>query len=117
MLQDNPLECERTGSAGSAGAVLLGSSGRVGLGRSSSFMEDSTVQRSDGRPGLVGLQNLGNTCFMNSSLQCLMHSVPLLSVFLSGTYEADLNEANPLGMQGQLASAFGSLIANVWRVR
>jgi hypothetical protein len=45
-----------------------------------------------------------------------MHTVPIMSVFLSGAYEGDLNTANPLGMKGQLATAFGSLISNVWRV-
>lgn len=53
---------------------------------------------------------------MNSSLQCLMHSVPIMSVFLSGQYEQDLNRTNPLGMKGQLATAFGSLMSNVWKV-
>lgn len=53
---------------------------------------------------------------MNSSIQCLAHSHPLLRVFLSGAYKKDLNRDNPLGNKGQLAEAFGSLVEKLWQV-
>ena len=40
------------------------------------------------RAGLVGLKNLGNTCFMNSALQCLSNTTPLTDYFLNGNRSA-----------------------------
>ena len=37
--------------------------------------------------GLVGLQNLGNTCFMNSGLQCLSSTMELTKYFLFNMYQ------------------------------
>jgi len=77
--------------------------------------EDTIGNR--GRPvqrGIVGLSNLGNTCFMNSSLQCLIGIPPIANYILSEKYMTDLNRDNPLGMQGKVAEAFATLVKLVW---
>ena len=37
-------------------------------------------------PGHTGLDNLGNTCYLNSSLQALLRTEPLVDYFLSQSY-------------------------------
>ena len=62
----------------------------------------------------TGLQNLGNTCFMNSSLQALSAVWPLTEYFLSNKYLADINLDNPLGTKGKLVKAYGSMLTDLW---
>ncbi|CAN0513773.1 unnamed protein product [Ectocarpus sp. 12 AP-2014] len=64
--------------------------------------------------GMVGLGNLGNTCYINSSVQCLSHTPLLTEYFLSSAYVNDVNVDNKLGLQGRLAHVYADLVNDLW---
>jgi len=67
-----------------------------------------------GRRGKVGLFNLGNSCYLNSSLQCLSHIKQLTTHFLTGRYAAEVNKENWAGTKGQLVEEYATLMKDLW---
>lgn len=66
------------------------------------------------RMGLTGLSNLGNTCFMNSALQCISHTFILTKYFLEDRYKPEINITNVLGTKGKLTEKYSILLKNLW---
>lgn len=93
--------------------------------------------------GATGLSNLGNTCFMNSSIQCVSNTKALTDYFISGRHLYELNRChlslslwykschhhseliltglcwciyrtNPIGMRGHMAKCYGDLVMELW---
>ena len=77
------------------------------------IFKSSTKTQSNRTHGIVGLHNLGNTCYMNSALQCLSNTQDLTRYILSKKYESEINYQNPLGTKGNLITEYSYLITEM----
>ncbi len=58
----------------------------------------------------VGLNNIGNTCYMNSTLQLLNSCKIFINHFLNENHKNNINYINPFGKKGIIATEYAKLV-------
>lgn len=86
---------------------------------------DNQDQEGKRVPGVIGIRNHGNTCFINSILQCLSYTDILAEYFVLDQYKNDLKRrrrlsaftrANGTG-RGELTEQFATLLKSLWSLQ
>ncbi|OQR76953.1 ubiquitin carboxyl-terminal hydrolase 20-like [Tropilaelaps mercedesae] len=67
--------------------------------------------------GLAGLQNLGNTCYMNAALQALSNCPQLTRYFLNAPISPQVVRADGRTQNANLAVSYSKMIRQMWHER
>lgn len=73
----------------------------------------------DDVPGVTGLRNHGNTCFINAVIQCISHTDVLAEYFVLDKYKDDLSRRNKLnskkyGTKGEVTEQLALMLKALW---
>ena len=81
---------------------------------SKKFKPDKYNKSKNKNKGVAGLYNLGNTCYMNCSLQCLSHTKDLTKYFLNYCFQNEINLSTSFGTNGILVKIYSDIINQLW---
>jgi ubiquitin C-terminal hydrolase len=70
--------------------------------------DNSNIQIKQLNPCILGLNNIGATCYMNATLQCLCNIVQLQKYFLNNT---------KFNSQAKLSKAFSIVMQNLYNCK
>ena len=73
-----------------------------------------TIVENNAEPGVCGLTNIGNSCYLNAALQALVHIPNVINYFLKNSkWKKGINFENPLGTHGNVVECFSELLDDI----